>query len=67
MNNYQIENILRSYPVTVCSADEVRRKPGHFIRSNTQPSHQPGEHWVAFRFSNKGPDEFFDSLGKPPD
>ena len=66
MNNLQIENILRGYPVIVCSADQLTRKPGYFFISNTQTSDQRGEHWTAFYFKKRGPDEFFDSLGNQP-
>lgn len=67
MNNFQIEDILKGYPVTVCSADEVSYKTGEFIISNTQTSDSTGEHWVVFYFRKKGPDEFFDSLGNAPE
>ncbi len=34
---------------------------------NTDESHQPGRHWVAFYFPSRGPSEFFDSMGRAPD
>ena len=34
---------------------------------NTDPSDEPGTHWVAFYFPSKGKGEFFDSYGHPPD
>ena len=55
--------ILKEYPVTVCSSDEVTYKEGEFIISNTQPSYSVGEHWVVLYFGKEEPDEFFDSLG----
>lgn len=66
MNNYQLENILRGYPVTVCAADKIRKQKGRFVISNTDTSNGPGKHWVAFYFPTKGPYEFFDSMGNCP-
>ena len=67
MNNFQIEDILKEYPVTVCSSDEVTYKEGEFIISNTQPSYSIGEHWVVLYFGKEEADEFFDSLGNWPE
>lgn len=36
-----------------------------FIICNTDYSYNPGKHWVAYYFDEKGNAEFFDSLGKP--
>ena len=35
--------------------------------ANTDPSGEPGAHWVAFYFPSKNKGEFFDSYGQPPD
>lgn len=67
MNNYQLSDLLREYPVTVCSADRVGKKKNHFYVTNTAVSGEKGEHWVVFYFKEDGPDEFFDSLGRSPD
>lgn len=67
MNNFQIIDVLKDYPVRVCSADQVRYVKGQFIIANTQTSDQTGEHWICFYFPEEGPDEFFDSLGKAPE
>ncbi len=67
MNNFQLAHVLERYPVTVCSADEVRYDRGSFVISNTQKSDKAGEHWVAFYFPRKGPDEFFDYMGQMPE
>lgn len=67
MNNFQILDVLKGYPVTVCSADQVRVKRGQFVIANTQRSNKPGEHWVVFYFPEEGPNEFFDSLGHAPE
>lgn len=67
MNNFQILDKLKDYPVTVCSADQVRYIEGQFVISNTQTSDQPGEHWVTFYFPRDEPCEFFDSMGNLPE
>ena len=35
--------------------------------ANTDPSDEPGTHWIAFYFPSKQKGEFFDSYGKPPE
>ena len=40
----------------------IQEKP-KLIICNTDPSNQPGEHWVLFFFDEKGVD-FYDSLGR---
>ena len=35
--------------------------------ANTDPSNEPGKHWVVFYFQSEREGEFFDSYGKPPD
>ena len=67
MNNYQLEYILREYPVTVCAADQIQKRRGRFVISNTDTSQGPGTHWVVFYFPRRGPYEFFDSLGNSPE
>ena len=67
MNNYQLERILRGYPVTVCAADQIRKGSGRFVISNTDTSEGQGIHWVVFYFPRRGPYEFFDSLGNSPE
>ena len=67
MNNYQLEDILRGYPVTVCAADHIRKRVGTFVISNTDISSGTGKHWVVFYFPRRGPYEFFDSMGNSPE
>ena len=55
--------MLLGYPVTICTADQLKIQRGRFFISNTDTSQGPGEHWVAFNFPKRGPFEFFDSLG----
>lgn len=37
-----------------------------FIIANTDPSDEPGTHWVAFYMPKTGPVEYFDSFGMQP-
>ena len=67
MNNYQLKDILRGYPVTVCAADQIHKRRGTFVISNTDTSNGPGMHWVVFYFPKRGPYEFFDSMGNSPE
>ena len=68
MNNYQLETMLRGYPVTVCTADEIRKQRGRFVIANTDTSDgNGGKHWVVFYFPKLGPYEFFDSIGNTPE
>ena len=57
------------YLGAVCAADQLPplhiQNPKLFI-VNTQTSDLPGSHWVCFFLSEKGPPEFFDSLGQTP-
>lgn len=64
MNNLELQRILRCYPVRICSLDNVKRD--RFVIANTDVRGGPGKHWVTFYFTDDGPDEFFDSLGKTP-
>lgn len=66
MNNFQLEKILRGYPVTICAADQIEIKRGRFVISNTDTSHGQ-EHWVSFYFPKRGPFEFFDPVGNRPE
>ena len=67
MDNIEIDHLLKGYPVTVCYADEVKMKRGHFLISNTVKSGERGQHWVVFYSPRRGPDEYFDSLGRGPE
>ena len=64
MNSYELVHTLSQYPVTVCTADRIRKD--RFVISNTDTSRGPGKHWVVFYFPKRGPYEFFDSLGNSP-
>ena len=64
------DRIIRKQLGDVCAADElpihIRYRPRIYI-VNTDKRHQPGQHWVVFYFPKRGPAEFFDSNGYPPD
>jgi hypothetical protein len=71
MNTVQINNALKSQPVTksffngIYSYDtllKIKKKP-KLVICNTDPSYKIGEHWVLF-FFNRNVVEFFDSMGK---
>ena len=75
MNTSQIKTALES-DSTLCEkfcgvfpADHLPQKlnayPCGFV-ANTDPSSQPGTHWVAFYFPSKEKGEFFDSYGQSP-
>ena len=71
MNTKQLWNALTLNPSTnkyfdgIFSVDtlkEIEEKPDLII-CNTDPSYEPGEHWVLFFFSGNSVD-FYDSLGR---
>ena len=68
MNNF--EYTLREYGVTVTCSDElpalVKKRPRWYV-VNTDRCGNPGLHWTVFYFPTRGPSEFFDSLGNPPE
>jgi hypothetical protein len=77
MNTSQIENALGTIDnmvkhcfVGVFPCDKLSRLHiDKFLCAmvvNTDPSGQPGEHWVAFFVSSSSSIEYFDSFGMPP-
>ena len=75
MDAGQLKNFLNNQvphlDFAVTSADRLPTRD-NFARPaslivNTDPSTLPGEHWVCFYFPEKGPPEFFDSLGHHPE
>ena len=70
MNNVELEELLKGYPVKVTCADElpvaIGRRPRTYV-VNTDPCSQSGSHWIVFHFLGNGPCEFFDSLGRRPE
>ena len=67
MNSKQLYDMLLGYPVTICTADQLKIQRGRFFISNTDTSQGPGEHCVTFYFPKRGPFEFYDSLGHMPE
>ena len=55
--------MLLGYPVTICTADQLKMQRGRIVISNTDTCQGPGQHCVTFYFQKLGPFEFFDSLG----
>lgn len=75
MNTAQIIHALQQDPITskkfcgVFPSDKlpqmIDKYPCGFV-ANTDPSSEPGTHWVAFYFSSEQKGEFFDSYGQSP-
>ena len=74
METHQLEKAMRNDPILsgwrhtgVLAADELSliKRPGAYI-VNTDPSHLPGQHWIALYISANGSIEVFDSLGYHP-
>jgi hypothetical protein len=76
MDIVQLRRVLMSDSTTkkrfvdVCPADllpsTIRLRPALYV-VNTDASSRPGMHWVVFYFPRRGPVEFFDSGGHPPE
>ena len=72
MNTLQLGRILKEDPYTsswfkgVFAKDQIPQPtiPGVYM-FNTDPSHKPGEHWLAVYVGWDGA-EYFDSYGRPP-
>ena len=66
MNTIKIEHVLRR----VCgkdfdgvfSADTLPEKP-HLLVVNTDPAHEPGQHWVCICVKDDGYGEYFRLVG----
>jgi len=72
MNTRQINRILApevtfkgAFPADLLSTISCEKFPYCCI-SNTDESHLPGKHWVAFYFEDEKTCYFFDSYGRPP-
>ena len=59
--------MLLGYPVTICTANQLKMERGRFVISDTDTSQGPRQHWVAFYFPKRGPFDFFDSLEHMPE
>ena len=73
MNSLQIERLLKNDSETksifkkVCALDQLEKPtfPSPYV-INSDPSTEPGEHWIAVYFDKHGRGEYFDSYGLPP-
>jgi hypothetical protein len=68
MNTSEIDRFLRRRLDRfdgVFSVDTLPSEP-HLLIANTEPSHRPGEHWIAIYVDDRGRGENFDSFGRPP-
>lgn len=59
------EHIFRGIFAADILPKRIKDLPCGFI-ANTDPSHKPGEHWVAFYIDANGNAEYFDSYGVQP-
>ena len=73
MNSLQIEHLLKNDSETksvfkkVCALNQLEKLtfPSAYV-INSDPSTEPGEHWIAVYFDKHGRGEYFDSYGLPP-
>ena len=69
MNTLQIKRLLRNEKILkkVCAFDQLEKPvfPSTYV-INSDPSNEPGEHWIAVYFDKRGGGEYFDSYGLAP-
>ena len=73
MNSLQIERLLKNDSETksvfkkVCALDQLEKPtfPSAYV-INSDPSTEPGKHWIAVYCDKHGQGEYFDSYGLPP-
>ena len=73
MNTLQIERLLKEDLRTknifkkICAWDQLEKPifPSTYV-INSDPSSEPGEHWIAVYFDKRGQGEYFDSYGLSP-
>jgi hypothetical protein len=75
MNTKQIKYVIKKDPITskkfggVFAENRLPRSPDFYpcgYIANTDPSNEPGKHWVAFYLQSPTEGEFFDSYGHQP-
>ena len=62
MNSKQMHDMLLGYPASIGTADYLKIQKERFVISNMDTSQFPGEHWVTFYFTKRGPYELFNSF-----
>ena len=75
MNTLEIDTILRDDIRTarafkgVYASDELpaRTSKNSLFVCNTDPSHQPGSHWIVVYVDEKRKSDYFDSFGRTPE
>ena len=73
MNTLQIERLLKKDLKSkaifkkVCALDQLEKPtfPSAYV-INSDPSSEPGEHWIDVYFDKRGRGEYFDSYGLAP-
>ena len=69
MNTLQIERLLQNEKLfkKVYALDQLENPvfPSAYV-INSDPSNEPGEHWIAVYFDKHGQGEYFDSYGLAP-
>ena len=69
MNMLQIERLLQNEKIfkKVCAFDQLEKPvfPSAYV-INSDPSNEPGKHWIAVYFDKRGLGEYFDSYGLAP-
>jgi hypothetical protein len=71
MNTREIDRLLKSDPACrqifqgVFSVDTLPARPTLLV-CNTDPSTEPGSHWIAIHVDSYGRGEYFDSFGRAP-
>ena len=69
MNMLQIERLLKNKKIfkNICAFDQLEKPvfPSAYV-INSDPSSEPGEHWIAVYFDKRGRGEYFDSYGLAP-
>ena len=69
MNALQIERLFENEKIfkKVCALDQLEKPvfPSAYV-INSDPSSEPGEHWIAVYFDQRVRGEYFDSYGLAP-
>ena len=69
MDSRQIDRVIRRHVRAfdgVYSCDDLPQRNPRLLVANTDPSDEPGEHWIAISMDENGNGKYFDSFGRPP-